>query len=63
MSHEEEDNWEPHTDAEGSHVCTEDASDEIDHDLGDKNEHFHTAYIGVQEARNIIRQARVAHGF
>ena len=54
---------EPYLDEEGHLLATEDIMSDVDDDLATDDEDYHSALVGYREARDLLKEARVARGF
>ena len=56
-------NDDPYVDEDGNFLATEDVVSEFDDDLAIDDEEYHEALLGYREARDFMKEARVARGF
>ena len=53
----------PYVDEDGNLLATEEIVSDIDDDLAIDDEEYHEALLGYREARDLLKEARVARGF
>ena len=56
-------NDDPYTDEDGTFLANEQIVSDIDDDLALDDEEYHEALLGYREARDLMKEARVARGF
>ena len=56
-------NDDPHIDEDGNFLANEQIVSDIDGDLTLDDEEYHEALLGYREARDLMKEARVARGF
>ena len=56
-------NDDPYIDEDGNFLANEQIVSDIDDDLALDDEEYHEALLGYREARDLMKEARVAHGF
>ena len=56
-------NDDPYVDEDGNFLATEDVVSDVDDDLAIDDEEYHEALLGYREARDLMKEARVARGF
>ena len=56
-------NDEPNIDEDGNFIANEQILSDIDDDLALDDEEYHEALLGYREARDLMKEARVARGF